>query len=94
MVKQPCSDDQGALEKMFTYHPATGEQPGYYGAVRGSCLTLAKFLCSALPESWERDEAIKKLNEVMFWANASIARHMNGKSVPQIDSIGKGTPSV
>lgn len=62
------------LENMFTYHPATMEQPGLYGAVRANCLQLAKELTALCPASEELRLAIWKLNEVMFYANASIAR--------------------
>lgn len=63
------------LENQFTYHMAEGEQPLRYAAVRGQCLELAKLIVVLCPESTERDIAIERLNEVMFWANGAIARH-------------------
>lgn len=62
------------IEKMFEYHPVTGEKPGMHGAVRFMCLQLARLLMNAIPNCYEREEAIRKLNEVLFWANAGIDR--------------------
>lgn len=62
------------IEKMFEYHPVTGEKPGIQGAVRFMCLQLARLIMNAIPNCTERDEAIRKLNEVLFWAVAGIDR--------------------
>ena len=63
------------LENQFTYHMAEGEQPLKYAAVRGQCLELAQLIVALCPDSSERDIAVERLNEVMFWANGAIARH-------------------
>lgn len=65
------------LERRFKYHPATGLRPGYYGAVRAATLVLAELFNALCPESREKHLAITKLEEAMFWANASIARSSN-----------------
>lgn len=62
------------LENQFKYHMAEGEQPIQYAAIRGACLDLAKLIAAICPDSLERDVAFERLNEVMFWANASVAR--------------------
>ena len=64
-----------ALENQFKFHPAEGTQPLQYATVRGQCLDLAQLIAVIVPDCWEREQAFKKLNEVMFWANAGIARH-------------------
>lgn len=66
------------LENMFSYHPASGEQPGLYGAVRASCLELALFIDALVPDSLEKEQAFLRLNEAMFWANGAIARNEHG----------------
>lgn len=81
-----CNDS--ILEQMFLYHPATGTLPGLYGAVRQSFLNLAKFLCALVPDGWEKEQTILKLNEAMFWANAGIARHHEEKPVPSPLKVG------
>jgi hypothetical protein len=59
----------------FASHAATTEEKQLeHGSVRGSCLELAQHLNAALPEGREKSLAITKLEEVMFWANAAIAR--------------------
>lgn len=63
------------LEQMFTFHPAEGAQPLQYATVRGECLDLAKLIAVLLPDCEEREMAFMRLNEVMFWANAGVARH-------------------
>lgn len=66
--------DKNDLQKRFTYHPATGLQPGFYGAIRAACFGLAELINALCPEGREKTIAVTKLEEVMFWANASIAR--------------------
>lgn len=62
------------LERMFTFHPAEGAQPLQYATIRGECLDLAKLIAVLLPDCEEREQAFLRLNEVMFWANAGVAR--------------------
>jgi hypothetical protein len=52
--------DSQDLENRFRYHP-----PVY---------SLAKVLNDVLPEGREKSLAMTNLEQVMFWANASIAR--------------------
>ena len=65
------------LNNMFTYHMAEGEQPLKYAAIRGQCLELAQLIVALCPAGKERAEAILRLNEVMFWANAAVARKLS-----------------
>lgn len=59
----------------FTSHPATTEETqNAHTSVRQKCYELAEFLNDLLPESREKSLAVTHLEEVMFWANASIAR--------------------
>jgi hypothetical protein len=62
------------LEKNFTYHTPKGDQPVRYAAIRLQALEFAKTINVACPESREKSLAMTKLEEVVMWANASIAR--------------------
>jgi hypothetical protein len=42
--------------------------------VRGACRDAAEAINTNCPEGRERDLAITKLEEAMFWADAAIAR--------------------
>lgn len=66
--------DTDDLEHKFTYHPPTGDQPETYGEIRERALYLALFLNANCPQSRELSLAIKRIEEAVFWANASIAR--------------------
>lgn len=63
------------LKNRFTYHPPQPGQPERYQQVRAAALDLAEELTSNCPESRELSLAITKLEEVVFWANAAIARN-------------------
>lgn len=64
------------LESRFSFHPATPENDKgvTHDAVRIECKSLALRLNNLLPEGREKSLAITHLEEVMFWANAAIAR--------------------
>jgi hypothetical protein len=63
------------LENDFTYHPPKGDQVERYGAIRTAAGELARLIAEKTPESREQSVALTKLDEVVFWANASIARN-------------------
>ena len=73
-----CYTDDGEsfLRKLFAfYHPAnTQEKRDAHEGVRNECFKLAVYLHEKDPDSEEMWRAIDKLQEVMFWANAGIAR--------------------
>lgn len=62
------------VEKRFTYHAPKGDQQTRYEAIRGHAKSFAMVLEAMVPESREKSLAITKLEEVMMWANAAIAR--------------------
>jgi hypothetical protein len=62
------------LEVRFTYHAPKDDQPKKYEMIRASAKTLAQELVLLTPESREQSLALTKLEEVVFWANAAIAR--------------------
>ena len=62
------------LIKRFTYHPPREGQHLTYEQIRDTAKSFAFLLCGLCPNSRERSLALTKLEEVVFWANASIAR--------------------
>lgn len=63
------------LVNRFSFHPAdTEEKRNAHASVRTNCLTIAKFLDEELPDGREKALALTNLEQVMFWANAAIAR--------------------
>lgn len=63
------------LKNRFAFHPATTEEKQMaHGSVRDVCLQVAEFLNGMLPEGREKSVAMTKLEEVMFWGNAALAR--------------------
>lgn len=61
------------LERIFKYHPPHGTQASRYEAIRDMGRTFAMLIETATPESAEQTLAIRKVQEAVMWANASIA---------------------
>jgi hypothetical protein len=67
--------EQAMLDKVFTYHAPEGDQPARYVALRDRAREYAELVIRLAPASRERSLAMTKLEEVVFWANAAIARN-------------------
>lgn len=67
--------DQADIEKRFTYHRPGGDQAERYVSLRAYARELATVLLRSVPDCRERDVALAKLEESIFWANAGIARN-------------------
>lgn len=66
------------IENRFAFHPATnGEKRDAHTSARQNCRRLAHLLNEHLPEGREKSLAITKLEDVMFWSNAALARQGN-----------------
>ncbi len=63
------------IENNFTYHPPKEGQQEKYVALRSKAKDLAYLIMDKCPESREKSLAMTHLEEVIFWANASIARN-------------------
>lgn len=62
------------LEKNFTYHAPTEEQKVVYSEIRKQAHDFANYLQDNCPVSRELSLALTNLEQVVMWANASIAR--------------------
>lgn len=69
--------DANDLVNRFRFHPATERTGPLHNSVREKCWDLAQELNSLVPEGREKALMVTKLEEVMFWANAGIARNKN-----------------
>lgn len=70
-------NDVDELINRFSYHAPKPGQPEKYESIRARLREVAQYIEDVTPDCREREEAIKKLEEAMFWANASIARREN-----------------
>ena len=68
--------DEEDLMNRFTYHAPKEGQPEIYKIIRGRALDFANALDDLCPDSREKSLAITKLEEAVFWANASISRQL------------------
>ena len=67
--------DPKDIEHRFAFHAATtDEKRDAHTSVRQSCRRLADYLNENLPDGREKALAMTKLEEVMFWGNAALAR--------------------
>lgn len=63
------------LANRFTYHPPNPTQIDVYAQIRAIGHAFAVALNEMVPDSREKSLAITKLEEVVMWANAGIARN-------------------
>lgn len=76
MSKYAESDKQREIrENNFTYHAPKLEQASRYEFIRSHARDFSKILNEECPASRELSLAQTKLEEVVFWANAAIARN-------------------
>lgn len=67
--------DPKDIENRFVYHaPTADEKRDAHTSVRQQCRQLADALNEQLPDGREKAVAMTKLEEVMFWSNAALAR--------------------
>lgn len=67
--------DQRDIDNRFAFHPAdTQEKQDLHAEVRSAAGSAANLFNEILPEGREKSTAMTKLEEAMFWANASLAR--------------------
>ncbi len=71
----PTNDNGSMIEKNFSYHAPKDGQPAKYVAIRDKAKEYAYMIDELCPSSREKSLAITKLEEVVFWANAAIARN-------------------
>ena len=67
--------EKSDLDNRFTYHAPKHDQVETYEYIRAKAYVLAEWLDLVCPDCREKSLAITKLEEAVFWANASIARH-------------------
>lgn len=62
------------LQNRFTYHPPKEEDVEKHNLIRSIAWSYAATIDELVPDSREKALAITNLEEVVFWANAGIAR--------------------
>jgi hypothetical protein len=62
------------LKNRFLHHAPDVEQTSRYEGLRHQALGFAQHICDVTPASREQSLALTKLEEVVFFANAAIAR--------------------
>lgn len=69
---------QDELKRRFEHHPPLNvDVAELHDLVRGDVSELANRLNQELPDCREKSLAMTKLEEVLFWSNAAIAREMD-----------------
>lgn len=62
------------LDSRFDYHAPDSTRVLEHERIRNECKQFAAWFDIKLPEGREKALAMTRLEEVMFWANAAIAR--------------------
>lgn len=75
---------QAELENWFKFHPATPAQGRAYDTIREAGLQFARFIVSETPAGDDQKEAIRKIREAVFTANAAIACQESDGDEPSV----------
>lgn len=67
--------DSKDLANRFSYHPPREEDVQKFELMRSIALSFSAVINETVPDSREKSLAITHLEEVVFWANAGIARN-------------------
>jgi hypothetical protein len=68
------------IANRFDFHAASSEEKrNEHTSIRQACRRLAYDLNYRLPEGREKSLAVTRLEEVMFWSNAAVARQSDTK---------------
>lgn len=67
--------DMDDLTNRFRFHRADEAKAAKHALVRLKCFELATELNQLIPDGREKSLAITNLEDVMFWANAALARY-------------------
>jgi hypothetical protein len=66
---------EAELDRRFSFHaPATDARRDAHTDIRRGCRSVADFMNNVVPDGREKSIMYTKLEEVMFWANAALAR--------------------
>ncbi|CAK9044320.1 Site-specific tyrosine recombinase XerC, partial [Durusdinium trenchii] len=71
----PKHSETRDIVNRFTFHPPHGDQVRRYESLREQARGLAFLILQGTPPSREQSLALTKLEEVVMWANAAIARN-------------------
>ena len=74
VYKKPVEFEADLMNR-FSYHKPIDDQDYRYKEIRNAALTFAELLGDYCPASRELSLALTKLEEAVFWGNASIARN-------------------
>ena len=72
---EPKAEDTARDVNNFLHHPPHGDQAERYEGNRQDAINLATNLLTRCPPSRALSLALTHLEEVVFWANAAIARN-------------------
>jgi DNA repair photolyase len=62
------------IDISFMSHPIDDDKREKTFTIRTMAKKLAHVIEQSVPESEEKDEALRKLQEAVFWANAGVIR--------------------
>jgi hypothetical protein len=77
--KPPSTKLIQEIARRFTYHAPEGDQANRYQQIRAQAGAFAQELAKLCPDTDEFRDALRHLDQVVFLANASIAREVHAE---------------
>lgn len=70
-----CPVTEAAIDERFRLRPTKEGQMDRIGAILEHHRLVARTIARCCPPSYERDEALKSIDQAAAWANQSIVRN-------------------
>ena len=72
-MRMLTNEERAELERCFTYHPPTGDQPARYERLRNAAGEFARVIMECVGPCADRTAALRHVRDAVMTSNAAVA---------------------